>query len=64
MEAWHAEEYRKMMKKHEEIDNLGAANRKRTGDGDGTQQLKLIGNNNHQIVIDNRMDPQVTVQVG
>ena len=61
MEAWHAQENQKMKKKHEEIENLRAANRKRkrTGSGDGTQQLTLISNNNNQIVVDNKIDPKL-----
>jgi len=50
MQSHHKEEYKKMMKKHEEIELLRLNQRKRKySDGDGTRQLKLIGagiNNN------------------
>ena len=62
MQSHHKEEYKKMMKKHEEIELLRMNQRKRkySGDGDGTKQLKLIGAGiNNNLGLNNKLDPVV-----
>merc|ERR1719347_996684 len=60
MQSHHKEEYKKMMKKHEDIELLRLNQRKRkySGDGDGTKQLKLVGAGiNNNIGLNNKLDP-------
>lgn len=61
MQSHHKEEYKKMMKKHEEIELLRLNQRKRKySDGDGTRQLKLIGAGiNNNLGLNNKLDPVV-----